>query len=521
MSWNDGYRTDLTYTYGYYNEINPACMRFVLLMAGLVPPDVNSACELGYGQGISLNIHAAAETVKWWGTDFNPSQAAFAREMAQISGAHCLAESFQNLVSIPDLPEFEYIALHGIWSWISPQNRDAIVRFIDKKLAVGGVVYISYNTSPGWYPFRPLRDLMKLHVDTHGGTGTSVLDRISNAMEFAQKFIELKPGYVNAYPAAGKRMEFFTDKDAHYLAHELFNDDWETTSFAEMNAALGEARLSLASSASPLGVIPGLGLSAEQRAFVNDLKDPVLAESVMDFIYNTQFRKDYWIKGPRRLSGVARNSALRDEQFILLAPMTDIGRQIKTNMGDITISEGAHAVITQVMKDGKIHSAAELEKMSQQLAARETAPKGMEAENLQALLHAMLVLIAGGLAAPVQKKAEITKARPVTDKLNFLLCQRAIDSGDIAFLASPVTGGGIRVSRFYQLFLLAIKRGARSPEVMAAFARDCLSAANQYVVVEGKTITDPHETLQYLQNQAETFMTASLPLLKNLQVVQA
>ena len=56
---------------------------------------------------------------------------------------------------------------------------------------------------------------------------------------------------------------------------------------------------------------------------------------------------------------------------------------------------------------------------------------------------------------------------------------------------------------------------------MAAFARDCLSAANQYVVVEGKTITDPHETLQYLQNQAETFMTASLPLLKNLQVVQA
>jgi len=44
------------------------------------------------------------------------------------------------------LPDFDYIGLHGIWSWISDENRQVIVDFIRKKLKVGGVLYISYNT---------------------------------------------------------------------------------------------------------------------------------------------------------------------------------------------------------------------------------------------------------------------------------------------------------------------------------------------------------------------------------------
>ena len=44
--------------------------------------------ELGYGQGLSLNIHAAATDGEFWGTDFNPVQVANARELASASGAH-------------------------------------------------------------------------------------------------------------------------------------------------------------------------------------------------------------------------------------------------------------------------------------------------------------------------------------------------------------------------------------------------------------------------------------------------
>jgi SAM-dependent methyltransferase len=63
-------------------------------------------------------------------------------------------ESFAEFAS-RDLPEFDYIGLHGIWSWISDENRAVIVDFIRRKLKVGGVLYISYNTLPGWAPLPP------------------------------------------------------------------------------------------------------------------------------------------------------------------------------------------------------------------------------------------------------------------------------------------------------------------------------------------------------------------------------
>ena len=59
-SWTAGYVADIGYTYGYYTELNPVRVSLAFLNAGLVPPQVGTACELGFGQGMSANIHAAA-----------------------------------------------------------------------------------------------------------------------------------------------------------------------------------------------------------------------------------------------------------------------------------------------------------------------------------------------------------------------------------------------------------------------------------------------------------------------------
>lgn len=85
--WTAGYVADIGYTYGYYSELNPLRVQLAFLNAGLVPPSVGTACELGFGQGLSTNIHAAASVVSWHGTDFNPSQASFAQELAATSGS--------------------------------------------------------------------------------------------------------------------------------------------------------------------------------------------------------------------------------------------------------------------------------------------------------------------------------------------------------------------------------------------------------------------------------------------------
>lgn len=107
--WTAGYVADIGYTYGYYTELNPLRVRLAFLNAGLVPPEVGTACELGFGQGMSANLHAAASVVRWSGTDFNPAQAGFAQEMASIahSGAQLLDEAFDAFCNRADLPDFD------------------------------------------------------------------------------------------------------------------------------------------------------------------------------------------------------------------------------------------------------------------------------------------------------------------------------------------------------------------------------------------------------------------------------
>ena len=74
-SWDDGYISEINYTHGYYSELCPQKVKLSLALAGIVPPEIETACELGIGQGITTNIHAASSKTKWFGNDFNPSQA--------------------------------------------------------------------------------------------------------------------------------------------------------------------------------------------------------------------------------------------------------------------------------------------------------------------------------------------------------------------------------------------------------------------------------------------------------------
>ena len=110
-AWSDGYVSDINYTYGYYTELNPNRVVLPFLMAGLAAPKVAAACELGFGQGVSLNAHAAAGNAAWWGTDFNPAQAGFAQELAEQAGssAHIVDQAFGEFCSRTDLPDFDFI----------------------------------------------------------------------------------------------------------------------------------------------------------------------------------------------------------------------------------------------------------------------------------------------------------------------------------------------------------------------------------------------------------------------------
>lgn len=507
--WTAGYVADIGYTYGYYTELNALRVRLAFLNAGLVPPDVGAACELGFGQGMSANLHAAASVTQWHGTDFNPSQAGFARELAAASGsgAKLYDEAFAEFAQRPDLPEFDFIGLHGIWSWISDENRQVIVDFIRKKLKVGGVLYISYNTQPGWAAMVPMRDLLTEHAEVMGANGAGIVSRIDGAMDFAEKLLATNPLFSRANPQVSERINQIKGQDRHYVAHEYFNRDWQPMAFAQMARWLQPAKLSWACSANYIDAIDAVSLSADQQKLLASIPDPMFRQTTRDFCVNQQFRKDYWVKGPRTLNKLEQLEAMRAMRVLLVQARSDVSLKMNGNIGEVTLQEAVYNPILDLLAEHKTKTLGQIEQALKEVGIKFTQ-----------IQQAVIVLSATGAIEAVQNEAVVAKAKKTCEHINNHLMLKARASNELGYLASPVTGGGVHVPRFQQLFLMSIQQGKKQPEDWAKDTWAILSAQGQRLVKEGKTLEAAEENIAELTKQAQTFADKQLPILKALQI---
>ncbi|TFZ03840.1 methyltransferase regulatory domain-containing protein [Ramlibacter humi] len=505
QEWSDGYVADLEYTYGYYTELNPRRVALAFLNAGLAVPALGTACELGFGQGLSVNIHAAAGGGAWWGTDFNPSQTAFARELGARGGDPKLFDqAFDEFCHRPDLPEFDYIGLHGIWSWVSDESRRVIVDFIRRKLKVGGVVYVSYNTMPGWAAMAPMRGLLTAHSELLGAPGQGRLPRVEAALAFADKLMAANPAYARANPQVSERLAQLRQQNANYLAHEYFTRDWVPMSFEQMTRWMEPAKLGFASSAHYLDLVDQINLTPQQQALLREIPDPGFRQTVRDFCVNQQFRKDYWVRGGRRLSPGEQADQLRAQRFVLTQLRADVPLKVAGALGSAQMQEAIYAPVLDAFGDQAPHTLGEVE----------ASLKG-RGLTLAQVVEAATLLVGNGSLQPVQDDATAARARPQAERLNAYLCDRARNSPEVQFLASPVTGGGVLMPRFSQLFLAAHRQAPAKPEKLAQQVWTVLSAQNQRIVKEGKTLETPEQNLAELTGQAKAF-TAQLPVLKSL-----
>ena len=270
----DGYVEDIPYTFGYHPELDPARMQAVLRRAGFEPPEVAAACELGYGQGMSLAIHAVAGGAAWWGTDLIPSHAAHVRALVAGTDARLEAadQTFAVFCARDDLPQFDFIALHGVWSWVSAANRERILELVARRLRTGGVLYVSYNALPGWAPMLPLREMMVAYAAALPADLPRA-DRIEAALHDAQMRVLRDPLVLEACPGIEAELRAIRHKGVAYLAHEFFNRDWAPMPPAQVAAAMRSVGLSFAAQADEAE--PASGARFRREYFVKDGAPPM------------------------------------------------------------------------------------------------------------------------------------------------------------------------------------------------------------------------------------------------------
>ncbi len=508
-NWTDGYVAEIDYTHGYYVELNPLRVQLALLASGLVPPAIETACELGFGQGMSVNLLAAAGAVQWCGTDFNPAHAGFAREMAAVSGsaARLYDEAFAEFAARSDLPDFDFIALHGIWSWISDANRAVIVEFVRRRLKVGGVLYVSYNTQPGWAQMLPMRHLLAEHAAELGAQGGSILQRVDAALEFAERLLATNPLYSRVNPLVGERLQQMKTQDRHYLAHEYFNRDWAPMPFARMAEWLEPAKLTHAGSAHFLDHVDLVNLSGDQQALLASLPEGNFRQTVRDFMVNQQFRRDYWVRGARRLSALEQGERLRATPVVLISERAHVTYKVNGALGEAGLNEAVYAPLLEQVADHGVRTIGEIESA---LLAR-----GL---NRAQVLQAVFVLLGKGDLAPAQSPHPQHPCRASAARLNAWALNKARGSVEISYLASPVTGGGVPVNRIQQLFLLALQQGRQDAAGLADSVWQVLSSQNQRLLRDGRALANEADNLAELQAQATAFLERRLPLLRSLQV---
>ncbi|MFN3360385.1 MAG: class I SAM-dependent methyltransferase [Pseudanabaenaceae cyanobacterium] len=504
MSWNEGYVSEIEYTFGFYRELSPIWIDFATLLRGL-RHDYNSHnftyCELACGQGLTTAILAACyPQAQFYATDYNPQHIVTARglvEGAGLTNVQFYDDSFKQFLH-RDLPQFDFICLHGIYSWISVDNRRAIVSFIKEKLKPGGAVYVSYNCMPGWGAAAPMQYLLRWQSKRSPG---NIMQKMNSALDLVSKMIELNAPYFVQNPILKSRYERYSKQDRLYLIHEYLNEHWQALYFEQVAAEMNDAKLSFVASASILDQIDNVTIAPNLMPLYNEVTNPVEKEQMNDFLTNAQFRRDLFYRGVGKLSGGQHLQQLQQQRFTLIVNPKEVKYEHTFTAGQAKLQENIYQPIVQILQD----SVLTFGELQNQLT-------GMTPQNL---FQAIVIFTGLGYFHPVLPPEGYQERKAITDRFNRFVIEQSPHSAQLSFLASPVLGNGIQVNRVEQMFMLAMSY-QKSP---VDFAWQILASQNQKMIVEGKTLETPEENVAHLKKVWEEFRSSRLPLLQRLGVL--
>lgn len=460
----EGYVTATPYTHVYYPESAPSRLQLIAYNRSVPFPSSRPLryLELGYGNGVSLNIHAAASPGEYWGTDINAAHVAEANAFAAASGSglKALASSFEELLARPDLPQFDVIVALGVWSWVSDANRKTIVELLRRNLAEGGLFCMSSVAMPGFGELAPLQRLLRLNLK-RGGTGGTIFDKLGSGLGLATALQKAGSPFFAEESRAGRMLEGARTSDPSYLVHEYLHEHWKPAFFAETAATLGEAGLRFVANERLVDQFDELNFGPQALDLLAAIDDPWLRETARDFLRSGHVKGDIYVKRsePDRLPSP---EPVLDLEFVLGIPAL-VARTKKFRTPVVVLE----------------FDAPPFRNLIDALGAQPCRPWSLNAlieacSSVQfdrdEVLRALMILIDAEIVHPAQPRARVEKAAPACARLNAEILRRALTEDRLQALASPVTGGGVSVSRIQQLFLLAWTRGARSPDAWAKFA---------------------------------------------------
>jgi SAM-dependent methyltransferase len=160
------------YTSVAFPQSQPARLAALGVLFGLSPPAVETArvLELGCAAGGNIIPHAQRfPRARFLGIDLSVRHVEEGRQRIASLGLGNIEIRQGDLTEVAlEGQSFDYIICHGVYSWVPPAARDAILRISAENLAPTGIAYVSYNVFPGWQMRNIVRDIMLYHAGESG-----------------------------------------------------------------------------------------------------------------------------------------------------------------------------------------------------------------------------------------------------------------------------------------------------------------------------------------------------------------
>ena len=246
-----------------------------------------------------------------------------------------------------------------------------------------------------------------------------------------------------------------------------------------------------------------MNLSDDQQKLLAEIADPVRREGLRDYMVNQQFRRDVFIKGALPHNVLSSRETWLDTRFALSTLRSEVSLTVTGARGEATLQPEVYGPILDTLAQGPVT-------VRQLLSDQKIADLGWAK-----LMQALAVLVGSGHLQPCLPPKDEGKRRERTKAFNMAVCKRARASADLTFLASPVTGGGIQIDRFQQLFLLARAEKENDP---ATFVWNILKSQDQRLVKDGKPVDSPESNIAELNMRLADFEQKRLPVLQQLGI---
>jgi SAM-dependent methyltransferase len=436
--WSHGYNVSLGYTYGFYKELAPDWLDFCARVAGYTPPSRSASgafryLELGSGQGVGLCLLAAANPDgEFVGVDFNPEHIAHSNGLAIAAGLtniRFIEGDFAALAANwpEDFGQFDYVTLHGIYSWVPIPLRQAIVRCLDHAVPPGGLVYVSYNAQPGWVSTLPFQHIARRLQVVGARPGPKA---INDTVQLFEKFAASNTALFRVLPTLKGRIESVKTQNQNYLVQEYLHENWHPLWFSDVAHELGEAKLNYVGSATVAELmLPGV-LPAEIRDIVMAEADTILRQEIQDCAINQSFRRDIFCRGARR--GFATGFELAMDAVVarLFTPKNE-PLAVKTAYGELSVKTDAHQAVNAALMDGP-------KAIRELLAMPEIAKQGQTG-----LVQTIVLMIQSG-ALNVGRQTIVEPE--VAQRFNAALAHSVSNGAPYGFMTVPALGSAFGVS---------------------------------------------------------------------------